>query len=329
MAKDKITISVCITVLNEERNIGKLIYGLIGQNKLPNEIILVDGGSSDNTCKIISDTKNKFRSRGVNLKIKVAKGTTIAQARNISIDMASGSIILLTDAGCVPDKNWVKEITKYFKSADDELLVAGFYKMHSKTHLAKSANVYLGVPPQLFDSKTFLPSARSVAFSKSVWKQIGGFDESLERGGEDTKFFYECVKRNVKIIRSKKAFVNWVEMEDMDLKTIAKKFYVYAKGDGQASIWWHPKKQFSSHNIKISLVFIRYILGITITIWLYLLDPQLVIIPAFIFLIYLFYAIYKWRVIIKNWQSRLWLPVIQIISDIQVMRGFLSGIIGR
>lgn len=316
-------ISVCITVFNEEKNIEKLLDGLLKQSKKPNEVVIVDAKSKDKTVKIIKRYSRQYKY----IKLFHEPGS-IAHGRNTGIRKSSGDIIVMTDAGCIPDKDWIKEITKPFKVNRDNLLVAGFYNMPYKTPFGEAAGVYLGIPAKRFDSKRFLPSARSVAFSKKVWSRIGGFDETLTRAGEDTKFFYECIKNNVQIFRNNKAIVEWFELTQIDLKTIAHKFFVYALGDGQANIWWHPEKQLSAHNIKISLVFVRYFVFL-ILLCLGVFKILSIYIFIILFLFYLLYSIWKWSDVIKNTETRLWLPVMQLISDIQVMRGFISGIIRK
>ena len=50
---EKIKISVIVPTFNEEKNISKLIKALLSQSFLPDEIIISDGSSTDNTLKII------------------------------------------------------------------------------------------------------------------------------------------------------------------------------------------------------------------------------------------------------------------------------------
>jgi glycosyltransferase involved in cell wall biosynthesis len=54
-------ISVICTVKNEEKTIEKLINSLINQRLRPMEIIIVDGGSTDNTWKLISKISKKYK----------------------------------------------------------------------------------------------------------------------------------------------------------------------------------------------------------------------------------------------------------------------------
>jgi len=67
--------------------------------------------------------------------------------------------------------------------------VAGFYDMAAPTPLAAVIGCYLGIPGEKFDPVSFLPSNRSAAVRKSVWEELGGFNEKLKRAGEDTLFF--------------------------------------------------------------------------------------------------------------------------------------------
>jgi len=200
--------------------------------------------------------------------------------------------------------------------------------MPSDTPLQEVLNVYHGVPPQRFDPRTFIPSARSVAFRKEVWERVGGYNEKLKNAGEDTLFFYDSLKNNFRIERVEKAKVVWQETHNMSLRKSLKKFYNYAKGDAKTGIWWHPTKQLASHNIKISFIFIRYILGLIFLILTIYYHLSFVYLFICIFA-YFCWPIYKWRDVIKNWQGRLWLPAIQILSDFAVMAGFISGILNK
>ena len=286
-------VSVCITTFNEkEEDINKLLSALNNQTLKPDGIIVIDA--------------------------KDYKNCSIAQGRNISVKKAKNEIIAMTDVGCIPNKDWLEKITKPFVE-NKNVLVAGFYTMPYKNAMQKAAAAFLGVLPDKFDNIKFLPSARSVAFSKSVWKKVGGFNERLEKGGEDSEFFYRCVKDGVKIIRIKEARVVWEEIGKLNFRGIVKKFYVYAKGDGEAGIWFHPTKQLSSHNIKISLIFVRYIIALLLLI-IGFNSPLAHWVLLVLVIIYLLYSYSK---------AGLWGIVFQLTSDITVMIGFVSGIMGK
>ncbi|KKP40725.1 hypothetical protein A2130_04055 [Candidatus Woesebacteria bacterium GWC2_33_12] len=290
MTSEKMKVSVCVTTKNErEETIKKLFDALNNQTLKPNEIIIIDAKDYDNCSRSIG--------------------------RNIAIKKAKNEIIALTDVGCLPKKDWLEKLTKPFQQKNIDV-VAGFYNMTYKNNLQKSMRKFLGVLPSKFNkqslllrSKNFLPSARSMAFTKSIWKKAGGFPEKLSGTAEDTLFNVNLIKAGVKFVTAKNAIVEWGMPETISNFQLA--IFNYAEGDGQAGIWWHPTKRFQSHNIKISLIYLRYLL-------------------AFIFLafgyygtlgvftgIYMLYAFGK---------AGLWGLILQPVSDIAVMAGFIRGI---
>ena len=127
-------ISICLTVLNEEKDIEKLLKALITQSTKPDEIVIVDAKSKDKTV----DKIRKFQNKHKNIKLLIKRSST-AEGRNLAVKIASNEIIVFTDAGCTPHKDWLKKITKPFK--DKKVgLVAGFYTMPARTSLQAAVN---------------------------------------------------------------------------------------------------------------------------------------------------------------------------------------------
>jgi len=312
-------ISLCITLLNEEKNIVKLLESIINQTKKLDEIVIVDGGSKDNTVDVVKHFQKKYHF----IKLIVEKGN-IAHGRNIAIELSSSEIIVMTDAGCTANNNWLERITSYFEY-ESIGVVAGFYKMIAFSPKNKVINCYLGVHPKRFDTRTFLPSTRSVAFRKSVWEKVGRFNEKLTMTGEDTEFFYNCVKKGVKIVRDKGARVDWFENSNLTIKEFFKKISNYSMGDIETGIWWHPIKHLTSHNIKILLILFRYIFVLALLIYS-LYTTSLFILVLFLIFLYHFYSIFKWRDILKKRSEVVWIPLVQIVCDIAIIHGFIRGI---
>lgn len=275
-------VSVCITTFNEKKEtVDILIRSLNSQSLKPDEIIVIDA----------KDYGNCSRSQG----------------RNIAINKAKNKIIAITDAGCVPHKDWLKRITEPFliKNVD---VVSGFYNMKYKNNLQKSMQVFLGVKPKDINDN-FLPSARSMSFTKEIWKNAGRFPEKLNNTAEDTLFNLNLLKVGAKFKIAPKAIVDWYLPESLIEFVI--KIYNYAKGDAQSKIWWHPVKKLKTHNIKILTVYLRYIVFMLLAInniYLFLI----------IFTIYSFYSYYK---------AGLWGIILQILSDFAVIIGFSHGLL--
>lgn len=310
-------ISICITTYNEEKNISSLIDSLLKQTLKPKEIIIVDGGSSDSTLAIIQkySNKNKF------IKFIKAKCSR-SEGRNIGIKLAKNEIIAVTDAGCVANKSWLREITHPFTTGVIDIS-AGFYKMKGRNPVQNAMSVFLGVQPQDF-GLNFLPSTRSIAFTKNAWIKVGGFPESRENSAEDTDFNYKAVKIGLNYARVKTAVVEWGMPENF--KDFFYKIKEYARWDALHNIWWHPIQRFTSHNIRALSIVLRHVVFL---ILLLLTFYNRSFSPLFFitFLGYLFYAYCKIYYKLKSAEAAIYGPLLQIVCDFAVIAGFIRGIL--
>jgi len=306
-------VSVCITVYNEEKSIGDLIKSLLKQSKKPNEIVIVDSESEDKTVQVIRHYQKKDK----RIKLLVQKCSR-AEGRNLSVEIAKNSIIATTDADCTPKKNWLKRIIEPFKHKSIDI-VAGFYEMVSENDFQEAEKIFLGVIPEHFNIN-FLPSTRSIAFRKKAWEEIGGFPEYLDDTAEDTIFNYRAFLLNKKTTRVKNAKVEW--RIPKHYKNFIKKIFLYAKGDALSRVFWHPKKRFASHNIKVLLVFVRYLIAAIIVKSNF---------PIFLLLLvaYSYYSYRKVYLYSMSIRAGLWAILLQISTDFAVMTGFISGIINK
>lgn len=328
-------ISICITTFNEEGSIGALLDSLLAQTKKADEIVIVDGGSTDATASVISNFQLPITNKTPKIKFLISKGATRSEGRNLSIEIAKGDIIAITDAGCIAHKDWLENITEPFKEPRVDI-TAGFYNMVATRvpssayrmtgghPVSKAMSVFLGVTPRHFDIN-FLPSTRSMAFRKSAWEAVGGFPEGRENSAEDTDFNYKAVKLGLKYARVKSAVVEWGMPEN--LKEFFQKIKDYARWDARYGIWWHPAQGLASHNIKALMVLLRYLVALSLLVLSFKFNtlPYLVI----LFFIYLVWAFRKVFLEFGEWRVALWGPILQITCDFAVMGGFISGILGR
>ena len=75
------TVAVCLTVLNETASIDELLGSLAVQTRLPDEVVITDGGSTDGTL----DALGRWRGRGLPLTILHRPGDNISAGRNAAI----------------------------------------------------------------------------------------------------------------------------------------------------------------------------------------------------------------------------------------------------
>lgn len=301
------TISFIATVYNEEKEIEAFLASLFSQTRQPDEIVIVDGGSSDQTVAKIQSAswRTKF-------KILIKKGNR-AVGRNEAIRNSTGDIIAVSDAGCILDKDWLRNIVKPFENPKIDV-VSGYYKPVAGNIFEKCLATYTCVMPDKLN-KSFLPSSRSVAFKKEAWKKVGGYPEKLDTC-EDLVFASSLRKHGFSFFLAKNAIVYWPQRKN--LVEAFKQFFIYARGDG--------KGRFIRQSIPF--LFARYLIGINLL--LYLLASRNIILLVLIFVLlflYLVWSVSKNYNYVMDWKAIFILPVLQIISDIAVLAGTSIGLL--
>ena len=151
-----------------------LLDSLLDQSLPPDEVVICDGGSTDNTLIILNEYK-----QWLPLKIVSAPGSNISTGRNTAIAAAAGPIIAATDAGVTLSPRWLEAITRPLR-AGESAVVSGWFEGDPFTdfEVVMSATVLPAVED--VNPDTFLPSSRSVAFLKSAWEAVHGYPEWLD-----------------------------------------------------------------------------------------------------------------------------------------------------
>lgn len=213
-------VSIITTIKNEETNIREFLNSVINQTKKPDEFIIVDGGSTDKTVEIIKSYAKKYRW----IKLIVSKDVTIGKGRNIAISKSKNELIACTDAGCILDKNWLKEITKFFPDFD---VVVGVYKPYYTNDFEYFEGLVTVPEEEKIFERPSRWSSRSIAFKKEIWKKVNGYPDLS--AGEDTEFNLKLLKIKPKIAFAKNAIVYWRMRKNW--KEFFKQFYRYGVGD--------------------------------------------------------------------------------------------------
>lgn len=311
-------VSVIITVLNEEASIGGLIDSLATQTRPPDEVVIADGGSADHTVERI------FAANGDRLNIQLLQlpGTNIAEGRNAAIARATGEVIAVTDAGVRLKPDWLEQLTGPMERRRGRIdAVSGFFEPDptSAFELAMGSTVLPNRDE--INPARFLPSSRSVAFTKEAWRKAGGYPEWLDycedvvfdmalRGGGVT---FGWAPHAVAMFRPRSS-----------LAAFWRQYFRYARGDGKAGLW--PER----HAIR----YISYAGGLAILMasrertWL--------AVPLAVATAMHLRAPYR-RLLprLPGWATRqqleaiAWVPVIRLVGDLAKMAGYPMGVLWR
>lgn len=306
-------ITLITTVLNDEEGIKVLFDALVHQSHQPDEIIVVDGGSNDNTVAIIETYLAQF----AQLKILQSPKTNISQGRNLAIANASNSIIAVTDAGCRPDNNWLLEITKPLFENTNIDAVSGKVVPETNTHLEYYSGL-LSLPDHSSKKQENLFYGRCSAFRRKVWEKVGGYPEWLYTA-EDSLFALSAKQHDFCVIHNQDAIIYWRPRNS--LRKIAKMFFLYGKGNGRI-VWG---------DIKITLYWLRNHGLLWISLFFGFFYPAAwiasIIIALYLYKLITYPSIIKIRKIDSDWRREFFVPLITYIRNLSINLGYLSGFI--
>lgn len=197
-------VSVIIPVRDEETSIGEVIQSILGQSWPPQEIILVDGGSSDKTRDIIRDC---LTVEGPLMLIKDPDAYP-GRARNLGIQQARTEWIAMTDAGTIIRSDWLANLVREACASDADVVLGSYEPL--LTTFFKECLALAFVAPAMEVGQRYLrgPSTASMMMRKCVWEDLGKFPEGL-RACEDLVFFDRLARSSYAVRYAHGAIVGW------------------------------------------------------------------------------------------------------------------------
>jgi glycosyltransferase involved in cell wall biosynthesis len=230
----KLMISLVTTVLNDREGCVAFFSQMEAQTYLPDEIVIVDGGSKDGTWEFL---QNYQPNKPYSLKVMQDIGCNVAQGRNFAIAQASFDIIASTDIGCEWEPEWLEEIVAPLKSDSSIDYVVGSWAVKPesvKTPWAKTEFVLRN--GHLFQATPNSDAtSRSIAYRKKTWQSVGGYPEDLTLAADDSVFMILLKKHGLKAASAPTVRCYWHRFERLRefLKEERRNFY----GAGEALIY--------------------------------------------------------------------------------------------
>ncbi|MFA5062250.1 MAG: glycosyltransferase [Patescibacteria group bacterium] len=246
-------ISLIITVLNEKNNISAWLSGILSQTILPDEIIVVDGGSNDGTWEMLL---SKTHTNNNLIKLWQHPGN-ISVGRNFAIEHAAGDIIAVTDAGCTYDVNWFKKLTEPILSGKSSFSATGFGPwLKSDDGLARYLIAAATTPAPAEFKQNWLPSSRSVAFKKELWQRVGGYPEWIPLC-EDVIFDLKILQLGIRTEYIREPLVFW--RPRANLRSYFKQLFGYTRSDGHGKLWFYRQMiRYIFYALAIILLFLTF-----------------------------------------------------------------------
>lgn len=232
---EKLDVALILTVLNERSSIEDLLRSIEKQSQLPDQIIVTDAGSTDGTIEVLTGWSAPA---GVSLELIVIPGASISRGRNLAIASSRCEIIAVTDAGTSFGTSWLEEISRPILN-DHADVVGGFFEPGGRLPFQRFLGAVTTPVLSEIDPAKFLPSSRSIAFTRDAWANAGGYPEWLDYC-EDLVFDLQLKANGAVFAFAPDAIVAWDARSDW--AGFFRQYYRYARGDGKASLW--PKRHF-------------------------------------------------------------------------------------
>jgi glycosyltransferase involved in cell wall biosynthesis len=198
-------VSLITTVRDETSSVEALTSAIAAQTRQPDEWIVVDGGSRDDTAERL---RSAASARALPLRLEVVPGN-IACGRNAAIGAATGSVVAVTDAGCVPEQRWLEALVASLEDGTCDI-VAGSTRARVRSAFDLAQWTLLD---QLFGAhdtwRAPTLSSRSLAFRRELASQCA-YPEWLDHG-EDRWLLEEWQRRGhvVRVVEARDAAVVW------------------------------------------------------------------------------------------------------------------------
>ena len=221
-------LSLIATVKNEADNIAALLDSMLAQTRAPNEIVINDNGSVDETAAIIE----RYIAKGHPIRL-VHGGHNIPSGRNNAIRCARGALIASCDAGLILPPHWLEKLAAPLEAGTADV-AAGFYTPapESLWEFALGATNY--PDEDEVDPASFLPAGQSVAFTRAAWETVGGYPEWADTC-EDLLFDLALKRHGCRFTFVPEAAVRFRPRSSV--RAYFRQYYTYARGDGVANLW--------------------------------------------------------------------------------------------
>lgn len=201
-------ISVIIPFFNKLKNLDIVLHNLKNvQTSTPEEIIVVDDDSTENT---LDELKDKYGFINIKTNISNDGQHRAGQARNRGYSQATGDILIFQDNDVILGKHYIEYVRKYYETQKEGIVTGAYLDIDEQvqgletdllfSYLEEHEKFIYGMLDKTPSSEIikWLPEAtesRQFAIPKQMFKEIGCFDEKfIGWGCEDTEFFYRAKK---------------------------------------------------------------------------------------------------------------------------------------
>ena len=211
-------VSLVATVKDASPHAREFLTSLAAQTRTPDEVVIVDGGSTDGTLEVLRAAPG--------VTVIESPGSNIPTGRNVAIRAATHDAIAVTDADCVLAPDWFERIIEPLERGADVSM--GLYRPLTGSFFEVCAAAVSIKEREEIRPDRYLPSARSVAFRRDAFETAGGYPEWLSIG-EDMLLNHRWRALGLRMQLAEGAVV--YRRPRSNLRAYLTQFFRYAAGD--------------------------------------------------------------------------------------------------
>ena len=186
------SISVIIPTYNYGRFIADAIHSLLAQTRLPDEIIVIDDGSTDDTAEVVE----KFSD---DVKYIRQENAGVSAARNRGVAKSSGDLIAFLDADDMLEPTALEKQVQKFRDPTIGLVHCGMREFDSATGATlrirtDGGDAAIAENLLLWEGAVIAGPGGAVLVSRKAFDDAGGFDTRINVG-EDWDFCYRVARK--------------------------------------------------------------------------------------------------------------------------------------
>lgn len=216
-------VSVIVAARNEEKTLPHLLNAFVAQTYPPHlfEIIIVNDYSTDNTAAVVQ-TFSKPHIRLIQPSVAAAQSSK-KRAIEAGVHAAKGPLLLITDADCIPGKDWIKTIAAFHEQKNAVFIAAPVAYTHNASLLQRfQALDFLtlqGITAASVGAQFHaMCNGANLAYTKSVFEAVNGF-KGIDHiaSGDDMLLMYKIWKREknrVQYLKSTEAIVTTAPVQN-------------------------------------------------------------------------------------------------------------------